>query len=241
MRPETTHEEIQELLGAYALDAVEADERETIEEHLPTCPRCRSEVEEHLETAALLAAGGAPAPDGIWDRISESLEPADLSRYRERRRPVSRWLTSAVAAAALAAAFVVGAEVTGQRQRIEEVAESADDATLVRVATAALLDPDARRVTLEGRGRVEAVVLPDGTGYLVQDSLRPLVERRTYQLWAMNGSTPISAGVLGPDPGVTAFRVDPRVDALAITEEPAGGVAEPTSDPLVVGEVPALA
>ena len=241
MRPETTHDEIQELLGAYALDAVEADEREAIEAHLPTCPRCRAEVEEHLETAALLAAGGAPAPEGIWDRISESLEPPDLSRYREQRRPISRWLSSAVAAAALVATFVVGVQVMEQGDRIEQVIDVADDATLARAATAALLDPGARRVALEGESRVDAVVLPDGTGYLVQDSLRPLREAETYQLWAMNGTTPVSAGVLGPDPGITAFRVDPAVDALAITAEPAGGVPQPTSDPLVVGEVPSLA
>ena len=63
------------MLGAYALDAVEPEEAAALERHLPTCPRCRNELAEHREAAALLgyAAGGA-APSGIWDRIIASLE-----------------------------------------------------------------------------------------------------------------------------------------------------------------------
>ena len=38
-------EELQALLGAYALDAVDADERDQIERYLDTDPRARAEVE----------------------------------------------------------------------------------------------------------------------------------------------------------------------------------------------------
>jgi hypothetical protein len=79
-----THSEIQELLGAFALDAVDGDERDLVEAHLAGCPRCRAEVEGHRETAALLAQGGERAPEGVWDRIAEALDEAppalDLSR-----------------------------------------------------------------------------------------------------------------------------------------------------------------
>jgi len=78
------HTALQELLGAYALDAVEPDEAAAIERHLPTCPRCRNELSDHREVAALLGYAGAAAPRGVWDRIVASLEeppPAlDLSR-----------------------------------------------------------------------------------------------------------------------------------------------------------------
>ena len=43
----TEHEDFQDLLGAYALDAVDPTERDEIERHLATCPRCRAEVAEH--------------------------------------------------------------------------------------------------------------------------------------------------------------------------------------------------
>ena len=63
-----THEEVAELLGAYALDAVGPDEVVMIETHLEVCPRCRAEVAAHREVAAVLAYGGATAPDGLWAR-----------------------------------------------------------------------------------------------------------------------------------------------------------------------------
>jgi len=72
-RPRTT-QEIEELLGAYALDAVDPDEREAVEEHLATCPRCRAELADHLAVAALLANTGSPAPAGVWSKIVDSLE-----------------------------------------------------------------------------------------------------------------------------------------------------------------------
>ena len=50
-----THDEIQDLLGAYALDAVDDDVRALVEEHIADCARCRAEVQEHREVATLLA------------------------------------------------------------------------------------------------------------------------------------------------------------------------------------------
>lgn len=66
--------ELEELIGAYALDAVDADERAAVERHLTECPRCRTELAGHLEVAALLGNTGSSAPDGVWARIVSSLE-----------------------------------------------------------------------------------------------------------------------------------------------------------------------
>lgn len=71
-----THQQIEGLLGAFAMDAVDGDEAEAIELHLRECPRCRAEVTEHREVAALLAHTGSPAPEGVWNLILEELEPA---------------------------------------------------------------------------------------------------------------------------------------------------------------------
>lgn len=87
----TGHAELQELLGAYALDAVGPEEAAVIELHLPTCPRCRTELADHREVAAFLGYAGGPAPRGVWDRIISSLEeppPAlDLTRARRYAEP----------------------------------------------------------------------------------------------------------------------------------------------------------
>jgi anti-sigma factor RsiW len=69
-----TEPEIEELLGAYALDALEPDERALVEAHLATCPRCAAEVAQHHEVAGLLANDGGDAPGELWDRIAERLE-----------------------------------------------------------------------------------------------------------------------------------------------------------------------
>ncbi len=52
------HESIAELLGAYALDALEPAEMELVEAHLQECPRCAAEVAQHHEVAGLLANSG---------------------------------------------------------------------------------------------------------------------------------------------------------------------------------------
>ncbi|HEV7864224.1 MAG TPA: anti-sigma factor [Acidimicrobiia bacterium] len=91
MNTSFTHYDIQELLGAFALDAVDEEERDVIEAHLAGCPRCRAEVEGYRETAALLAQGGDRAPEGVWDRIAEALDEAppamDLARIAPPARP----------------------------------------------------------------------------------------------------------------------------------------------------------
>ena len=69
-----THADIAELLGAWALDAVDDDEWHAVAAHLEECPRCRAEVAQHLEVVALLANSGADAPEGLWDRIAGELD-----------------------------------------------------------------------------------------------------------------------------------------------------------------------
>ncbi len=79
MNDEARHDEIRELLGAYALDAVDPDEAQAVEEHLKDCPQCRDEVEQHRSVAAMLGNAGATAPAGLWDRIAASLDEPDRS------------------------------------------------------------------------------------------------------------------------------------------------------------------
>jgi anti-sigma factor RsiW len=80
----TGHTEVEQLLGAYALDAVDPDEAEVVERHLAVCPRCRAELANHREVAGLLGYAGGPAPEGLWERISESLEEAPPALRLER-------------------------------------------------------------------------------------------------------------------------------------------------------------
>ena len=248
------HNEVQDLLGAYALDAVEPDEAEVVELHLRSCPRCRAEVETHRETASWLAHGGAPAPEGVWDRIAGSLEdappPVELARIlpwetterqatrARRRRPAVEW----VAGIAAALLLVLGGVAINQQRRIDRLD---DRAGIEQAFASAVSDPRARQVSLvspsgDATHRVRAVVLPDGTGYLVaKDGLPALDDTRTYQLWGINDAKVVSLGVLGNRPSIVPFHASSDVRTLAITEEERGGVVASKNQPIVAGQVTA--
>jgi anti-sigma-K factor RskA len=235
---ELNHQDIESLLGAYALDAVDPAEADAIELHLRECPQCRAEVAAHRETAAMLANSGTPAPPGVWDNIVAQLEASPPLLTLAKARPVKRWptITSAAAAIVLLAgsvAWVVGRQSTpGTRPGGSPI-----DAAII----AAYADPHARSVRLnssDGRHHVDAVVRQDGTGYLVRNNLPPLAAGRTYQLWGIVGRNKVSLGVLGRAPTRLAFIARmTKLDALAITDEEAGGVVASQQAPVVVGVV----
>src|SRR5260370_42617772 len=60
-----THDEIGELLGAYALDALSADERNEVDTHVRTCTTCTEEVAQLQSVSdrlALLVVERDPPP-----------------------------------------------------------------------------------------------------------------------------------------------------------------------------------
>jgi hypothetical protein len=77
----------------------------------------------------------------------------------------------------------------------------------------------------------------------MNDDLTPLDPQRTYQLWALVGDaqqpTLISAGVLGADPHVAAFKVSSQpLVGFALTEERNPGVVQPSKQPVALGTLP---
>lgn len=242
-----THRDIAELLGAYALDAVDPDEADLVESHLASCPRCRAEVEGHREVAAMLAQAGGTAPEGVWNRIAASLEEPpprlDLAPVRslDRRRSVSLRTMGMVLSAAAVVIAVLGFNVVKQDRRIDSVLASLERDAFQKEIAAALIDPEARKVRLvapDGTKRADAVLRPDGRGYLVETDLPELPPDRTYQLWAQIGDQKVSLGLLGPKPRPAAFQVKADVAALAVTEEVAQGVAVTSNPAVVSGWVP---
>jgi len=239
-------------LGAYALDAVDDDEREQVEEYLARTPEAHSLVAEYRETAALLAHSGTEAPPGLWERIEQTLEeeppklatapsrPLGLESRRARLRRRAAVVVAAAAVVVVVALLTV--KVVQQGDRIDELGREARAGSVLAAAESASRDPRAGRVALSSTdGALEArvVYLPGGDGFLLQSNLRALPPDRTYQLWALMGGSnperPISAGVLGPDPGITAFRAHGPVVGFAITDEQSPGVVSPGSPPLIQG------
>jgi hypothetical protein len=246
-----THDEVAALLGAYALHAVDPDERALVEAHLPDCPRCQAELREHEGVATLLGNGGGDAPAGVWDRIASTLDetpppmrldlPAGRGSVvplagRRRRGPRAAWLGIAAAAVVIG---LLGAEVVRQDDRIDDLQSALQETSLTRAASQAMSAPGADTAELtstDGRLRATAVVLPDGSGYLLAHGLPGLAADRTYQLWGATDAGLVSLGLLGAHPHeVVAFQADVPLAALAITDEATPGVVRSANAPVVAG------
>lgn len=247
------HDELQSLLGAYALDALDTEEAAAVKVHLAECPRCRSEVASHRDTVSLLATAGGEAPARVWDRIAAelaldesapgelSLEPPKVVPLPVRRR-VALPVVAGLATAAAAAAAVLGVSASRLEHRVNNLSSAVSAGGLQQAAAAAVLNPQHRAVQLVSTSHqptAQIVTLPDGSAYLVSSDLPPLDSFQTYQLWGLAGGKVVSLGLLGSHPQVAAFRVDPGVTRLMVTAEPRGGVPQPTTPVLIQGNLQA--
>lgn len=247
------HTEVQELLGAYALDALDGAEANRVELHLRECPRCRAEVAEHREVAALLSHGGGDAPEGVWDRIAAEIESSELTPPElrlpagvipmERPSPPSRRTTGVrvlaglAAAAVLAIVAILGVALVRQGDRLDTVEQRA---TLDGVARSVLSDPNNHHLELasqDGAVSVNAAFTDEGNGFLLTDGLPELASDRTYQLWGHVDGQVVSLGTFDSDQGTVPFSVSPDAEALMVTDEVSPGVPQSANQPVVIGEV----
>jgi anti-sigma factor RsiW len=251
------HDAIAELLGAYALDAVDPDDATAVEEHLAVCPRCRDEVAHHHQTAGLLASSGGEAPAELWDGIASRLKrppdmsgpprPLPLGPRRGSPPAQTKWTSSRlargvgalIAVAAAVAIIVLGVQIAHLNHRVNQVAASRGTQNLSEAARLALLDPQSRRIVLTGSGPAsralaEVVVGGSGTAFLFNQGLPALPAGRTYQLWLTGGARPVSLGLLGSNPDTVAFAIGPArvANAFAVSVEPAAGSIAPTLAPV---------
>jgi anti-sigma factor RsiW len=215
---------LHDLTPAYALRALDEHERAAYEEHLRGCERCREELAQLGETAALLAYGASPAapPSELRERI---VAAARADGGRVIPLPRSRRLVPALAAAAAVAAAVaigVGLWAASLSGELDEL----------RAAQEVLADPQARSVELDGaRGRL--IVDPDGRAALVVSGLDRAPAGKAYEIWVIEGETPRPAGLFaeGDGPVLLDERVPPTA-TVAVTLEVEGGVDAPTGAPL---------
>src|SRR6266540_2310263 len=112
-------------------------------------------------------------------------------------------------------------------------------------AVAAVLSaPDARTVTGTGAGGTATVVLSRSRGQVVfaSSGLRSLERSETYELWLMGPRAVRPAGLLRPDaagqtrPVVASPLAD--ADRVGLTVEPASGSSQPTTDPVLLLNLP---
>lgn len=227
-----------ELTAAYALDALEPEERHAFEAHLATCLSCQEEIAMLREaTDALAIAASGPEPgSALRDRILADVqaEPQVVVPFERPRRRTLAPVLGAAAAVAAVVALAIGLWAA-------QVSSDLDDARTAlereRAAGVVLADPSARTVALaSGEGRL--VVADDGRATLVLDELGAAPEGMMYALWIVEDGTPNAAGLFPGRDGTDLVALDGMVDAgdvVAVTVED-GPVEAPESAPIVASE-----
>lgn len=245
-----------QLLGAYAVDALDDTERAEVERYLEAHPDDRAEMHSLRDAAADLSLLTETAPPArlrasVLDEVrrtrpfppegsaSADVEPTEDVRPEQprdelaaRRRRRAPWLLGAAAAAAVAIGGV-------------GVWSPWDDApgptqTAISQITEA---PDAQEYTLRMDGGSVTIYRSESQSRaaLRSTTLPNAPEGRAYQMWLQHADgSMVSAGLVprASDGTVTMMLSGDVAQAVGagMTVEPAGGSRQPTSEPLGIVE-----
>lgn len=249
------------LSGAYAVDALDAEERTRFESHLAVCPTCHDEVQELQATAAVLgtAAGAVPPPSLRAEVLAgiaaiRPLPPADndrrdfgnddsdtsggsaarpISLEAHRQRRLLRRPLMMVAAAA--AALAVG--VTGWDQ-VRDDRPAGQEQSDLTAAERVLAAPDAVRVDKSFPDGSKAAVVVSrkvGKAVIITDGMKPAPNGHAYEIWYQSSAGDMVRAGLMPDirSNTLVLEGDPgRAVGIGITVEPEGGSQQPSTDPI---------
>lgn len=241
-------DELRDHYELFALGIAEEPERSEIRAHLARgCPTCVPGVRGARELMALVGttAPAAEPPARLRKRVLAVA--GEQTARRLNWSPV--W--AAVAAGALIAAIVFNSRehrAAAELARLQSQA-AAQTRELARLneAMAILNQPEARQVVFGGaapqppRGRV--FLDPRRGVLLLVSNLPPAPAGKAYEMWVIpkaKGGKPAPAGLFQSAADGTALHVrSGPVDVagtgiVAVTLEPAAGVDQPTSQPIIV-------
>ena len=234
MSPEDDTFNLASLAGLYALDALEGEDLQRFEAFLATNAEAREEVAGFRATTARLGNLTAAEPpahlrERVLADVSGTRQEAPVVRLDDHRaaRNRRRMVLAAVAAiAVLVAGF--GGYLIGDRS-------TAGSTELASIS-------DLRVVPLTGIGSKvpagQVLVSPaNNKVIIVSDEMPPSADGRTYELWKVDGKGVHAAGLFVPDAdGKLRVSLDVPLDGATkflVTDEPAGGSPEATTDPLM--------
>jgi anti-sigma factor RsiW len=208
---------LHELTAAYVLDALDPADEAAYEEHLARCGACQEEVAllSGTATALALAAGPGDPPDALRGRI---LDAARAERPNVvPLRP--RWSAPAAAAAAIAACAIAGLGAWN----------------IVLHDHLGHTESALRGVPLHGAAGSVVLGL-NGRAALVVTNLSAAPKGRTYEAWVIDGKSAAPAGLFHGGEKTVVVQLGHRVQhgsVVGVTIEPAGGSAQPTTQPFI--------
>jgi anti-sigma-K factor RskA len=224
------------LDGAYAIDAVSAEECTAFRTHLADCQACRDEVRELRDAAAQMGASEAlRAPDHLRARVLAAVDqtpqlppvvtPLSRGTTQARRFSRPRMLIAAAAAVVVAGVGIGIAQVTHR-----------DEPVMAASVSKVFQAPDAHRATVStaNGGRLTVATSASlGKMAVETDRLPRLGERQVYQIWAVHDGVMVSQGTVADVGDGAAMAMPGKGTEVAITIEPAGGSEQPTTKPIV--------
>ena len=235
-----THDEFETIAALDALGAATVSEAGALRLHLAGCIPCRRARDEYAEATTLMATSLAPVdpPRALREQIRNALTPADTGRRS------LWWLATAasllIAVWGLRELRYANARAATQAAQVEQLQR--DNARLSSEITA-LASADTRTIALAGQ---EIAPAASAKVFLEPNRRRALVffhdlpanpGDKSYQLWIIRADQPkpMSAGVFDvTNSGKASITIEnlplsTEIQALAVTLEPRGGVAEPTN------------
>jgi anti-sigma-K factor RskA len=215
-----------DLLAAYALDALDDDERERFERHLADCEECTDQLALLREPVAALAyAAEGPVPrNELRDRIIEGARAEP--RAAVIKLPRRNWALGAVAGvAAAAAALAIGLGLWAN-----SLSNSLDRERSANSPVLKLLEENATTKPLIGANG-SLIVAKSGQAGLLVCGLAGAPSAKTYEAWVISGKSPVPAGLFRGGNGCSSLLLTQRVPknaTVAVTLERAGGATSPT-------------
>ncbi|MFD3326925.1 anti-sigma factor domain-containing protein [Streptomyces sp. NPDC058701] len=241
------------LAGAYALDALGAEEHRTFAAHLERCPVCAREVAGFRATSAALGTAVClPPPPGAREAVLRDIGAVRQSRpptlHDRPAGPLVRLTrrTGPLVLAACIAAAAFGSAAVWQHQRIQKARPGALlSVGQARALSAVMAAPDARTVHGRIHGGATASVVTSALlnrSVFVASGLPPAPPGSVYRLWFDDHGTMRPAGSMRRDGAVLlhgdtarALAVGLTLEAEAETEtEVEAGSARPASSPLML-------
>ncbi len=263
---------LRELAPGYVMGTLTTDELRDFTSALADpklAEELQPEIEAHQAAAEFLATSTtATPPAALRQRVIARIasekqsivhltdDSTGIVALPVRRAP-SRWVTGGLITA-LAASVVFAVNL---RREVGELRASLNSTQTALTTTEQQLQARERTVRILTEGGNDMVLVrlganentgpsmqvfwnvKAGTAVVRADGLRAVAADRTYQLWMIRDSKPVSVALFRPGADgtqLTEVSVPTSVQgvaAFAVTEEPAAGSAQPTMTPFLVGTV----
>lgn len=230
-----------DLLPAYTLDALDADERILVEQELAAAELLRDEHRRYDATVDSLASPTTlvSPPAALRGRVLALMRPVPIASQRSMLSRVALGLAAALVLILAGLVAVLWSELNERENQINDLQQEQATSRPPTNFSQPLVWTDLRAAMPGMPGSGYFCRTEDGSvGWIVVEGM-PVTADYVYQLWLVDGDRLESAGMFVTDAegrGFGVVRASTPVtgfEQLWITTEPPGGSLTPSGDPQV--------